>query len=132
MHGVLIVMIRRYILANTEELHAQIDALTIRVRELEHGLSLLQATVSSEPHPLLENRSSPVGSTPNDVAEESMEGNVQEEDVVEAFGTFTHCFPQTDVTLTDFPQEPSISAPRANPRFWEPLPDQMCVAITPV
>lgn len=100
MHDGLMVMIHRYILANTEELHSQIDALTIRVRELEHGLSLLQATVSNEPHPLLENRTSSVSSTPKDVAEESAEGNVDHEEVVEAFGMSSYSSSTTHSPLT--------------------------------
>jgi hypothetical protein len=43
----------RYVLANTTELHARIDRMIRRVRELEHGLGQLQATVSNEEHPLL-------------------------------------------------------------------------------
>lgn len=79
----------RYILANTEELHAQINTLTIRVRELEHGLSTLQATVSSEPHPLLEGRGSSSDPSLKDATDENMTGS-DEENVIEAFGMFTH------------------------------------------
>ncbi|KAI0029497.1 fungal-specific transcription factor domain-containing protein [Vararia minispora EC-137] len=43
----------KYVLANTTELHARIDRMVRRIRELEHGLSQLQATVSTEIHPLL-------------------------------------------------------------------------------
>ena len=41
------------ILANTEELHDQIEALLDRVKELEDALRSLQASVSTQPHPLL-------------------------------------------------------------------------------
>ncbi|KAL0581180.1 hypothetical protein V5O48_000870 [Marasmius crinis-equi] len=42
-----------FILANTEQLHAKILQLSDRVRQLEDGIQTLQATRSSEPHPLL-------------------------------------------------------------------------------
>ena len=41
------------ILANTEELHDQIEALLDRVKLLEDALRTLQASVSTQPHPLL-------------------------------------------------------------------------------
>lgn len=40
-------------LSNTTELHARIDRMTRRIRELEYGLGQLQSTVSSETHELL-------------------------------------------------------------------------------
>ncbi|KAF9267292.1 hypothetical protein L218DRAFT_955171 [Marasmius fiardii PR-910] len=43
----------RFILANTEQLHAKILQLSDRVRQLEDGLQILQANQSSERHPLL-------------------------------------------------------------------------------
>ena len=43
----------RLILANTEELHHQIDQLRSRNRELENALQLMQENVSDQPHPLL-------------------------------------------------------------------------------
>lgn len=43
------------ILANTEELHDQIDSLLERIRALEEALRTLQASVSTHPHPLLVN-----------------------------------------------------------------------------
>lgn len=43
----------RMVLANTEELHDQIDNLCVRIRSLEHALETLQKTVSDQPHPLL-------------------------------------------------------------------------------
>jgi hypothetical protein len=42
------------ILANTDELHDRIDRLTSYIRELEGALRTLQATVSRDPHPLLQ------------------------------------------------------------------------------
>ena len=42
------------VLANTEQLHERIEQLCARIRELETGLRTLQASVSSEPHPLLQ------------------------------------------------------------------------------
>ncbi|KAK0185178.1 hypothetical protein F5146DRAFT_1105813 [Armillaria mellea] len=43
----------RLILANTEQLHERIEHLCSRIRDLENALKTIQATVSSEPHPLL-------------------------------------------------------------------------------
>ena len=43
----------RYVLSNTTELHARIDRMTRRIRELEYGLGQLQSTVSTETHELL-------------------------------------------------------------------------------
>ena len=43
----------RLVLANTEELHDQIDQLRARNRELENALRLMQENVSDQPHPLL-------------------------------------------------------------------------------
>lgn len=42
------------ILANTDELHDRIDHLTSHIRELEGALRTFQASVSSDPHPLLQ------------------------------------------------------------------------------
>ena len=41
------------ILANTEELHDRIEGLLERIRTLEDALRTLQASVSTQPHPLL-------------------------------------------------------------------------------
>ena len=43
-----------FILADTQELHDEIDRLRTRIRELEQALATLQAQTSQEPHPLLE------------------------------------------------------------------------------
>ena len=43
----------RLVLANTEELHHQIDQLRSRNRELENALRQMQENVSDQPHPLL-------------------------------------------------------------------------------
>lgn len=43
----------RLILANTEELHDQIEQLCSRNRELENALRVMQENVSDQPHPLL-------------------------------------------------------------------------------
>jgi len=40
-------------LANTEQLHTQIERMTRRIHELEHGLGSVYATISKEKHPLL-------------------------------------------------------------------------------
>ncbi|KAF7318817.1 hypothetical protein HMN09_00217000 [Mycena chlorophos] len=43
----------RFILADTDQLHAQIAAMSQRIRQLEEALAILQGAVSSERHPLL-------------------------------------------------------------------------------
>ncbi|KAF9476029.1 hypothetical protein BDN70DRAFT_996004 [Pholiota conissans] len=43
----------KMILANTEELHDRIDAVSARNRELENALRILQESLSDQPHPLL-------------------------------------------------------------------------------
>lgn len=42
------------ILSNTEELHEKIETLHARIRNLEEALRALQASVSTQPHPLLD------------------------------------------------------------------------------
>jgi hypothetical protein len=44
----------RFILADTEQLHRKIADMSNRIRRLEDALTILQATVSDERHPLLE------------------------------------------------------------------------------
>ena len=44
---------RRFILANTEQLHEKITQLGDRVRELEEALEVAQTVISNQPHPLL-------------------------------------------------------------------------------
>ncbi|KII86662.1 hypothetical protein PLICRDRAFT_43302 [Plicaturopsis crispa FD-325 SS-3] len=43
----------RFILANTEELHAKIIQMSCRIKELEEALATLQSSLTSEMHPLL-------------------------------------------------------------------------------
>jgi hypothetical protein len=43
----------RFILANTEQLHAKIIQMSDRIRQLEDALGALQATCATDPHPLL-------------------------------------------------------------------------------
>jgi len=43
-----------FILADTQDLHDEVDRLRSRIRELEQALATLQAQTSQEPHPLLE------------------------------------------------------------------------------
>ncbi|KAL5480242.1 hypothetical protein ACEPAI_1512 [Sanghuangporus weigelae] len=44
----------RFILSDTDELHTKIIEMSNRIRQLEDALANLQATVSRDPHPLLE------------------------------------------------------------------------------
>lgn len=41
-------------LADTEKLHQKIAHMSDRIRQLEDALSILQSTVTNEPHPLLD------------------------------------------------------------------------------
>jgi hypothetical protein len=41
------------VLADTAQLHSKISEMGHRIRELEDALSVMQSSVSSEPHPLL-------------------------------------------------------------------------------
>ncbi|ETW86659.1 hypothetical protein HETIRDRAFT_308468 [Heterobasidion irregulare TC 32-1] len=86
----------KYVLANTEELHAKIHVMTVRIRELEVGLAALQATISEEPHPLLKKErmlnqeSSPAqssGSSPQNPTDTA--GDADDEGIIEAFGTLS-------------------------------------------
>ncbi|KAF5348854.1 hypothetical protein D9756_009706 [Leucocoprinus leucothites] len=43
----------RFVLADTEKLHQKIAQMSDRIRQLEDALTILQSTLSSEPHPLL-------------------------------------------------------------------------------
>ncbi|KAG2060619.1 hypothetical protein BDR06DRAFT_986789 [Suillus hirtellus] len=47
----------RFILANTEQLHAKIIQMSDRIRQLEDALETVQAKCSSDPHPLLHQES---------------------------------------------------------------------------
>ncbi|KZT28275.1 hypothetical protein NEOLEDRAFT_1129627 [Neolentinus lepideus HHB14362 ss-1] len=43
----------RFVLADTEKLHRKIQEMSDRIRQLEDALSILQGTITREPHPLL-------------------------------------------------------------------------------
>lgn len=49
-----ILFLLSFILADTQDLHDEVDRLRTRIRELEQALATLQAQTSQEPHPLLE------------------------------------------------------------------------------
>ncbi|KAG7442877.1 uncharacterized protein BT62DRAFT_904567 [Guyanagaster necrorhizus] len=44
----------RFVLADTEKLHQKIAHMSDRIRQLEDALTILQSTVTTEPHPLLD------------------------------------------------------------------------------
>ncbi|KIY43676.1 hypothetical protein FISHEDRAFT_9564, partial [Fistulina hepatica ATCC 64428] len=46
----------RFILANTDQLHEKIAEMSNRIRQLEDALAIMQSAVSSQRHPLLEER----------------------------------------------------------------------------
>jgi hypothetical protein len=45
---------RRFVLADTEQLHRKIAEMAQRIRQLEDALAIFQAGVSNETHPLLQ------------------------------------------------------------------------------
>jgi hypothetical protein len=47
------VHLSRFVLADTEKLHQKIAQMSDRIRQLEDALTILQSTLSSQPHPLL-------------------------------------------------------------------------------
>ncbi|KAI9455936.1 hypothetical protein BJY52DRAFT_1121559, partial [Lactarius psammicola] len=89
----------RFVLANTEQLHAQIDRMTRRIHELENGLGSVYATVSKEKHPLLSGSSedtSTQGSSSVDVPmfvapslPVEADPSVYGDDVINCFGTLS-------------------------------------------
>ncbi|KAI0319542.1 fungal-specific transcription factor domain-containing protein [Amylostereum chailletii] len=85
---------KRYVLANTTELHARIDRMTRRIRELEHGLGSLQATVSDDTHPLLRDgtdpsNSPPVPEPPAVAFSTSTTPSAPNDEFIDAFGTLS-------------------------------------------
>ena len=86
----------RTILASTKDLHQQNDILSSRVRELENALSVLQASTSDKPHPLLPEEllllKLPLGVAVNTTGnDEPSTEDAEEEDIVNAFGTLHIC-----------------------------------------
>lgn len=87
----------RFVLANTEQLHAQIESMTRRIQELENGLGTVYATISKEKHPLLSGEdTSTQGSSSADVpmfADPSppveTDPSVYGDDVIDCFGTLS-------------------------------------------
>lgn len=84
----------RFVLANTEQLHTQIERMTRRIRELENGLGAVYSTISKEKHPLLSGEdttsqgSSSVDvpmSTPPSLPAEA-DPSVDGDDVINCFG----------------------------------------------
>lgn len=77
--------VRRLILADTQELHKQITRMSNRIHQLEEALAILQATVSSDIHPLLSNS---VKFDTEVTPAEAKDPNIQETDIsiAEALG----------------------------------------------
>ncbi|KAI0066532.1 hypothetical protein BV25DRAFT_1988290 [Artomyces pyxidatus] len=91
----------KYVLANTEELHARIERMTRRIRELEHGLGSLQSTISDTPHPLLgEDRMDSEGlpATPVRTSNPESVPEPVEEEVIDSLGTLS-IGPRGDTTF---------------------------------
>ena len=87
------------VLANTEELHERIEILCGRIRALEDALRILQASVSTEPHPLLvanevappEASTSSIPSIPTTIARPVVSNRDEDEEVsLDAFGNDSH------------------------------------------
>ncbi|KAH9170530.1 fungal-specific transcription factor domain-containing protein [Lactarius sanguifluus] len=87
----------RFVLANTEQLHTQIESMTRRIQELENGLGTVYATISKEKHPLLSGEdTSTQGSSSTDIpmfADPSppveTDPSVYGDDVIDCFGTLS-------------------------------------------
>ncbi|KLO07236.1 hypothetical protein SCHPADRAFT_881937 [Schizopora paradoxa] len=86
----------RMVLANTEELHERIEILCGRIRALEDALKILQASVSTEPHPLLvanevtppEASTSSIPTIPTTIARPVVSNRDDDEEIsLDAFGT---------------------------------------------
>ncbi|THH11525.1 hypothetical protein EW145_g571 [Phellinidium pouzarii] len=83
----------RFVLANTDKLHSKLLEMSKRIRQLEDALQIAQATISSEPHPLLSEDLLPI-KTGVDVHDEKesmkLEENEEEEpEISAAFGTLS-------------------------------------------
>ncbi len=91
------------ILKNTEELHENIDSLCMRVRELEEALRVLQASVSSQPHPLLKEELQIKLPDRMDREVRSSSGTPSAEDeeaaMVDSLGMFRSPFRQSNVAM---------------------------------
>ncbi|PVG02752.1 hypothetical protein CPB86DRAFT_691956, partial [Serendipita vermifera] len=46
-------LLPRFILSDTKDLHEEITALKLRIKQLEQGLAELQSQLTPDPHPLL-------------------------------------------------------------------------------
>ncbi|KAI0262363.1 fungal-specific transcription factor domain-containing protein [Gloeopeniophorella convolvens] len=79
----------RFVIAATEHLHRRITRMSDRIRQLEDALSVLQASHSTEPHPLLRENFSVADSA--DKPEEQLQEEEEDApaDVVNAFGTMS-------------------------------------------
>ncbi|KIM31056.1 hypothetical protein M408DRAFT_274896 [Serendipita vermifera MAFF 305830] len=80
----------RFILANTKDLHDEVDRLRRRVKELEEALSTLQSQITPQPHPLLEESlrmvSEKLEPLENDFKPELVE---EDESLIDTFGSLT-------------------------------------------
>lgn len=90
--------LRRFILANTEQLHEKISELQSRIADLEEALAVSHATHSNHPHPLLRPEllalKTPLGAElVRRGSQNQSPGQVQspepQEEALESFGTLT-------------------------------------------
>ncbi|KAK0220929.1 hypothetical protein EDD85DRAFT_983666 [Armillaria nabsnona] len=84
----------RFVLADTEKLHQKIAHMSDRIRQLEDALMILQSTITTEPHPLLDRDSLKIKSSIelHAAIQESENNAAQAEEVddsqyIDAFGT---------------------------------------------
>jgi hypothetical protein len=79
-----------FILADTQELHKEVDRLRARIREVEHALATLQAQTSQEPHPLLEQGFTIATTDWPSTKSKSRETDESDEDgIIDTFGSLT-------------------------------------------
>ncbi|KAL0954268.1 hypothetical protein HGRIS_005396 [Hohenbuehelia grisea] len=83
----------RFILADTEQLHHKIAEMSHRIRQLEDGLAILQATVSSERHPLLSDELIKIKFGAETLTKAEMKAEMKTEETekqsIDALGTLT-------------------------------------------
>lgn len=77
----------RLVLSNTTELHAKIEQLSNRIRELEDALAKLYNGTSDEPHPLLRQELLVLKLPPGVHTTSNLEVKRAEDIVADAFGT---------------------------------------------
>lgn len=86
--NLLIIFILRFVLAATDHLHRRITKMSERIRQLEDALSVLQSSVSRDPHPLLRDELLSLKVEKKEEGVDPEEGQ-EKERVIDAFGTLS-------------------------------------------